>query len=159
MTKNLTVAYKERRKNVRKIEQISRESPLSLTRYKSSLLNCIPSLRLLAFIVPEKSLTKNLTLAYIERRKNDRTKEQISRECPLSLTRYKSSLLHCIPSLRLLAFIVPEKSLTKNLTLAYMERRKNEGTNEQISLECPLSLTRYKSSLLHCIPSFRILAL
>ena len=27
-----------------------------------------------------------------------------------------SPLLHCIPSLRLLAFIVPEKSLTKNLT-------------------------------------------
>ena len=43
-------------------------------------------------------------------------KEQISQESPLSLTRYKSSLLHCIPRLRLLAFIVPEKSLTKNLT-------------------------------------------
>ena len=124
----------ERRKNERTNEQISRESPLSLTRYYSSLLHCIPSLRLLAFIVPEKSLTKNLTLAYMERRKNERTNEQISRESPLSLTRYKSSLLHCIPSLRLLAFIVPEKSLTKNLTYlahVYLElyNKKKKGTN------------------------------
>ena len=86
--------------------QISRESPLSLTRYNTSLLHCIPSLRLLASIVPEKSLTNNLTLAYIERRKNNRTNEQISRESPLSLTCYNSSLVHCISSLRLLAFIV-----------------------------------------------------
>ena len=57
-------------------------------------------------------------------------KEQISQESPLSFTQYKSSLLHCIPSLRLLALIVPEKSLTNNLTLAYMERRKNERTNK-----------------------------
>ena len=57
-------------------------------------------------------------------------KEQINQESPLSLTQCKSSLLHCIPSLRLLAFIVPEKSLRKNLTLAYMERSKNERTNE-----------------------------
>ena len=56
--------------------------------------------------------------------------EQISQESPLSLTQYKSSLLHCIPSLRLLAVIVPEKSVTKNLTLVYIERRKNERTNE-----------------------------
>ena len=85
-------------------EQISRESPTSLTRYKwSSLLHRIPSLRLLASIVPMKSLTKNLTLTYIERRKNKRT-------------RCKSSLLYCIPSLRLLSFIVPEKTLTKHLT-------------------------------------------
>ena len=40
--------------------------------------------------------------------------------------RYKSPLLHCIPSLRLLACIVPEKSLTKNVTFAEKERRKNE---------------------------------
>ena len=139
-------------------EQISRESPLSLTRFYSSLLHCISSLKLLAFIVPVKSLTKNLTLAYIERRKNKRTNEQISQESPLSLTRYKSSLLHCIPSLRLLVFIIPEKSLTKNLTLAYMERRKNERTNEQISRESPLSLTRCKSSGLHCVRSLRLLA-
>ena len=161
LTKNLTLAYIERKKNERTIEQISRESPLSLKRYKSSsLLHCIPSLRLLAFIVPEKSLTKNLTLAFRDRRNNERTIEQISRESPLSLKRYKSSsLLHCIPSLRLLAFIVPEKSLTKNLTLAYIERRKNERTIEQISRESPLSLKRYKSSsLLHCIPSLRLLA-
>ena len=48
----------------------------------------------------------------------------------LSLTRYKSSLLHCIPSLRLLAFIVPEKSVKKTLTLAYIDIMKNERTNE-----------------------------
>ena len=125
----------ERRKNERLNEQISQESPLSLTRYKSLLLHCIPSLRLLAFIVPEKSLTKNLTLAYMERGKNGRLNEQISRESPLSLTRYKSSLLHCILSLRLLAFIVPEKSLTENLTYlahVYLElynKKKKKGTN------------------------------
>ena len=67
----------------------------------------------------------------MERKKNERLNEQISQESPLSLTQYKSSLLHCIPSLRLLAFIVPEKSVTKNLTLVYIERRKNERTNEQ----------------------------
>ena len=111
-------------------EQKSQESPLSLMQYKSSLLHCIPSLRLLAFIVPEKSLTKNLTSAYMERRKKERLKEQISQESTLSLTGYKSSLLHCIPSLRLLAFIVPEKSLMKNLTSAYIGRRKNERTNK-----------------------------
>ena len=66
---------------------------------------------------------------------------KMSRESPFSLTQCKSSLLHCIPSLRLLAFIVPEKSVTKNLTQAYMERRENKGTNEQIVLESPLSLT------------------
>ena len=107
----------ERKKNEKKKkktnEQISRESPLSLTRYKSSLQHCIPSLRLLAFIIPEKSVMKNLTLAYTERRMNERTNEQISQKSTLSLTRQKSTLLHCIPSLRLLAFIVPEKSLTK----------------------------------------------
>ena len=86
-------------------EQVSRESPLSLTRYNSSLLHCIPSLRLPASIVPEKSLTKNLTIAYMERRKNERTYEQISRESPLSLTRCGSSLLHCIPSLILTNFL------------------------------------------------------
>ena len=43
-------------------------------------------------------------------------KEQISRERQLSLTRYNSPFLHTISNLRLLAFIVPEKSLTKNLT-------------------------------------------
>ena len=139
-------------------EQISWESQLSLTQYNSSLLHCIPSLRLLASIVPEKSLRKNLTLAYIERRKNKRTNEQISQESLLSLTQYKLSLLHCIPSLRLLAFIVPEKSLMKNLTLAYMERRKNERTNQQICRENPLSLTRCRSSLLHFIPNLRLLA-
>ena len=67
----------------------------------------------------------------MERRKNERLNEQISQESPLSLTQYKSSLLHCIPSLRLLAVIVPEKSVTKNLTLVYIERRKNERTNEK----------------------------
>ena len=119
----------ERRNNERLNEQISGESPLSLTGYKSSLLHCIPRLRLLAFIVHEKSLTKNLTLAYTGRRKNERTNEQISQESPLSLTRYKSSLLHYIPSLRLLAFIVPEKSLTKKLTYlahVYLELFNNK---------------------------------
>ena len=67
----------------------------------------------------------------MERKKNERLNEQISQESPLSLTQYKSSLLHCIPSLRLLAVIVPEKSVTKNLTLVYIERRKNERTNEK----------------------------
>ena len=52
----------------------------------------------------------------MERKKNERTNEQISRESPLSLTQYKSSLLHYIPSLRLLAFI------------ASMERKNNERT-------------------------------
>ena len=69
----------------------------------------------------------------MERKKNEGTDEQISQESPLSLTQYKSPSLQSIPSLRLLAFIVPEKSLTKNLTLTYMERKKNERTNEQIS--------------------------
>ena len=115
-----------------KNEQISQESPLSLTRYKSSSLQNIPSLRLLALIVPEKSLTKNLTLTYMERRKNERTNKP--RKPIVSYTRYKSSLLHCIPSLRLLAFIVPEKSLTKNLTYlahVYLElyNIKKKGTN------------------------------
>ena len=53
-------------------------------------------------------------------------KEQIRPESPLSVTQYYSSLLHCIPSLRLLDDIVLEKSLTKNLTLAYIERRKKK---------------------------------
>ena len=66
-------------------------------------------------------------------------KEHISRKSTLSLTRYNSSLLHCIPSLRFLAFIVAEKSVTKDLALAYTERRNNERTNEQISRESPLS--------------------
>ena len=89
---------------------------MSLTRLNSPLLHCIPYLRLPASIVTEKSLTKNLTLAYIERRKNKRTNEQISQESPLYFTPYKSSLLHCIPSLRLLAFIGSGKSLTKKFT-------------------------------------------
>ena len=147
----------ERKKTERTEEQIKQESPLSLTRYKSPSLQSIPSLKLLAFIVPEKSLTKNLTLAYMERKKNERTDEQISRESPLSLTGLKSSSLYDIPSLRLLAFIVPEKSLTKNLTMAYMETKKNERTEEQISRESPLSLTQYKSSL-QSIPILRLLA-
>ena len=33
-------------------------------------------------------------------------------------------------SVRLLAFTVPEKSSMKNLTLAYIDRRKNERTNK-----------------------------
>ena len=90
-------------------------------------------MRLLAFVVPEKSVTKNLTMAYIERTKIGRTHEQISRESPLSLSRHESSSLQGILSLRFLAFRVPEKSLTKDLTLTYMERSKNERTNEQIS--------------------------
>ena len=110
----------------------------------SSSLQSIPSLRLLAFIVPEKSLTKQLTLTYMEKKKNERTNEQISRESPFSLTQCKSSLLHWIPRLRLLDWPIWGK--------------KNERTDEQISREGPLSLTRYKSWLLHCIPSFRLLA-
>ena len=54
-------------------------------------------------------------------------KEQISQESSVSLTRYKSSLLHCIPSFSPLAFIVPEKSLTKNLTLASIGRRNKHS--------------------------------
>ena len=127
LMKNLALVYMERKKNERTIEQTSHESPMSLTQYKSSLLQCIPSLGLLASIVPEKSLMKNLTLVYRKNKKNERKDEQISQESPLSLTRYKSSLLHCIPSLRLLASIVPEKSLTKNLTLVIgKERRMKE---------------------------------
>ena len=106
------------------MKKISGESPLSLTPYRSSLMHRIPNLRFLALIVPEKSSMKNLTLAYMERRKNERTNEQISRESPLSLTQYKSSLLHCIPSLRPLAFIVPEKSLTKNLIRPLWRERR-----------------------------------
>ena len=60
----------------------------------------------------------------MERGKNERLNEQISRESPLSLIRYKSSLLHCIPSLRLLAFVVPGISYAEYLTLAYICRRK-----------------------------------
>ena len=75
----------------------------------------------------------------MERRKNEKTNEQICRESPLSLTRFKSSLL--IPSLRLLVFEVLEKSLMKNLTMAYIERMETERTNEQISRESPVSLT------------------
>ena len=67
-------------------------------------------------------------------KEDEGTDEQINQESPLSLTGYKSqSLPHCIPNLRLLAFIVPEKSLTKSLTLTYTEKKKNERTNEQIS--------------------------
>ena len=102
----------ERRKNERTNEQISQESPLSLTRYKSSLLHWIPNLRLLAFIVPEKSVTKNLTLAYMERRKNE-LNEQISRESTCLLQDISHHYCIAYLSLRLLAFIVPEKSLTK----------------------------------------------
>ena len=74
----------------------------------------------------------------MERRKNERTNEHICRESPLSLTQCKSSLLHCIPSLRLLAFIVPEKSLTKNLTYlahVYLELSniKKKGTFEPVT--------------------------
>ena len=145
LMKNLTLAYIVRKKNERIIEQISWASPLSLTQYKSSSLHCIPSLRFLAFIIPVKSLTRNLPLASEERGK---MKEQISLESPLSLTQYKSSLLHIIPSLRILAFLFPENSLMKNLTLACMERKKNERTNEQWSRESLLSLTLYKSSIL-----------
>ena len=137
-------------------EQISRESPWSLTQLKSSLLHCRLSFWLLPFIVPEKSLTKNSILVYIERKKNERIIEQINRESLLSLTQYKSSSLHCIPGLRLLAFIIPEKSLTGNLPLASKASKKNERTNEQKSLESPLSLTRYKFSLLRFRPSLML---
>ena len=133
LTQNLSLTYMERRKDERTNKQISLECPLSLTRYKSSLLHFIPSLRHLAFIVPEKSFTKHITMAYMERKKNERTDKQINPESPLSLTQYKSSFFHCIPLLRFLAFIVSEKSLTKHMTLAYMERRKNERTNKQRS--------------------------
>ena len=50
----------------------------------------------------------------MERKKNERTDEQISQESSLSLTQYKSPSVQSIPRLRVLAFIVPEKSLTKN---------------------------------------------
>ena len=119
--------------NERLNEQISREKPLSLTQYKSSLLHCIPRLRLLAFIVPEKSLTKNLTLAYIERRKNETINEQLAEKAHCLLHNKIHHYCIAYQVLRFLAFIVPERSLTKNLTLAYVERRKNERTNEQIS--------------------------
>ena len=120
----------EGKQNERTDEQISQESPLILTWYKSNALKTKPSLRLLAFIVPENSLTKNFTLAYIGRRKNERTNERISQESPLSLTRYKSSLLHCIPNLRLLAFIVPEKSLTKIFNIG-LYGEKEEWKNQK----------------------------
>ena len=111
-------------------EQISQESPWSLTQLKSSLLHCILSLWLLRFIVPEKSLTKNSILVYIERKKNERIIEQISPETPLSLTQYKSSL-HCIPGLKLLAFIIPEKSLTKIYHWpVWRERKMKEQMNK-----------------------------
>ena len=66
----------------------------------------------------------------MERKKNERTDEQISQESPLSLTQYKSPSLQSIPRFRLVTVIVPEKSLTKNLTLTYVERKMNERTNE-----------------------------
>ena len=78
---------------------------------------------------------KNLALAYMERRKNERSNEQISQESPLSLTQYKSLLLPCIPSLGLLAFIVSEKSLTENLSYlahVYLElcnKKRKKGTD------------------------------
>ena len=62
-----------------------------------------------------------------------------------------------IPSLRLLAFIVLEKSLTKKLILTSMVRKEKWENNEQISRGSPLSLTQYKSSIFHCIPSLRLL--
>ena len=58
-------------------------------------------------------------------------KEQISQESRLSLTRYKSSLLNCIPSLRTLAFIVPEKSLREKFNIGlYGRKMENERTNK-----------------------------
>ena len=85
----------ERKKNNERTDgQVSRDSPLSLRRYKT-------------IIVPERYLTKYLTLVYMEK-KNERTNEQISRESPLSLTRFTTPSLHSIASLRLLAFKVSE---------------------------------------------------
>ena len=40
--------------------------------------------------------------------------------------------------MRLLAFRVPEKSQTKDLILAFMERRKSERTNEQKKHRSPI---------------------
>ena len=51
-------------------------------------------------------------------------KEKISQESPLCLTLYKSSSLHSIPSLGLLAFIVSEKSLTMFYNGTSVERKK-----------------------------------
>ena len=61
----------------------------------------------------------------MERKKNERTDEQISQESPLSFTLYKPSSLQSIPSLRLLAFIVPEKSVTKKINIG-LYREKEE---------------------------------
>ena len=68
----------------------------------------------------------------MQRQKNERKDEQISRDSPLSLTRYKSPILHCIPSLRLLAFVVPVKSLKKNnIGLLSREGRIGEQMNKE----------------------------
>ena len=91
-------------------EQISRESSWSVTQLK---YHCILNLKFLPFIVPEKSLTKNSKLVYMERKKNDRIIEQISQESPSSL-----------------AFKNPGKPLTRNIPLGSMERKKNERTNK-----------------------------
>ena len=87
---------------------------MSLTWYKSPSFQSIPSLRLPALIVPEKSLTKNLTLTYMERKKNERTNEQIS-------------------SYTIQVIVIALNIKFEASRLAYMERKKNERTNEQIS--------------------------
>ena len=63
-------------------------------------------------------------------KKNEGTDEQISQESPLSLTQYKSPSLQSIPRLRLLAVIVPEKSLTEKFNIDLYGEKKNERTNE-----------------------------
>ena len=66
----------------------------------------------------------------MERKEEGISKEKISLEMPLPLTQYNNLSLYAVPSLTLLAHTVHEKSLTKNLTWIYMER-KEEGISKE----------------------------
>ena len=85
---------------------------------------CVPSFNLLGLTVPEKSMTKNINVWKLERKKNEEIKGKIGSSSLIVVYTYPLST--CVPNFNLLGLRVPEKSVTKNFNVWKLERRKNE---------------------------------
>ena len=91
------------------------------------------NMSILAFMVAEKSLTKNFILQSMEGKKRGQMQGRISRRSWFSILRYIKSSSTCIPNMSILACMVVEKSLTKNFILQSMEGKKSGQMQGRIS--------------------------
>ena len=128
------------------------------TIYICLLSTCVQSFNFLDLTVPEKNVTKKNNVWKLERKNNEEIKGRIRSSSPILVYTIHLPTVHVCTKF-LLGLTVPEKSVTKNVNVWKLKRKKwrNKGTNKQQQPDSGIHDT--SAHCPRCVPSFNRLGL